>query len=380
YKYSDYVEPFNNEEPYFSKKNEMFLNKARAMYTSLRSFKNYIKSIKEKDEDYFGKLHDYIDELSNTLVACMTIDEKTDTKPAVASLTVYKFGFEIRLTPLEIADIFGVYLKNCQNNDMGVVLNSATLSVDHNFIKLKSDLGIPKDDVDYIEIPTFFDYEHNAALYTSDRFPEINSPNREKYLWAQVRDFVKQAPGGVFILTTSISALNRLAKIIREDKEQKRKVLCQYENLSNTKMLNAFKEDGNAILIGSISFWAGVDVRGDALSLVIIDKLPFTSPQDPIFSARCRHFEHKSEGNRNRSFMDISIPEAVICLRQGVGRLIRHEKDCGAMVICDPRIKKRGYGNIFLNSLPSMKRINTPQELLKFLHNLGESKHESSRN
>lgn len=380
YKYSDYVEPFNNEEPYFSKKNEVFLNKARAMYTSLRSFKNYIKSIKEKDEDYFGKLHDYIDELSNTLVACMTIDEKTDTKPAVASLTVYKFGFEIRLTPLEIADIFGVYLKNCQNNDMGVVLTSATLSVDHNFIKLKSDLGIPKDDVDYIEIPTFFDYEHNAALYTSDRFPEINSPNREKYLWAQVRDFVKQAPGGVFILTTSISALNRLAKIIREDKEQKRKVLCQYENLSNTKMLNAFKEDGNAILIGSISFWAGVDVRGDALSLVIIDKLPFTSPQDPIFSARCRHFEHKSEGNRNRSFMDISIPEAVICLRQGVGRLIRHEKDCGAMVICDPRIKKRGYGNIFLNSLPPMKRINTPQELLKFLHNLGESKHESSCN
>lgn len=195
-----------------------------------------------------------------------------------------------------------------------------------------------------------------------------------------MRDFVKQAPGGVFILTTSISALNRLAKIIREDKEQKRKVLCQYENLSNTKMLNDFKEDGNAILIGSISFWAGVDVRGDALSLVIIDKLPFTSPQDPIFSARCRHFEHKSEGNRNRSFMDISIPEAVICLRQGVGRLIRHEKDCGAMVICDPRIKKRGYGNIFLNSLPPMKRINTPQELLKFLHNLGESKHESSRN
>lgn len=376
YKYSDYAEPFNNEDPYYSKKNEKFLDLARSMYISLRNFKNYIKSIKEQDEEYLGKLYDYIDELASTLVSCMTIDDKSDTKPAVASITVYKLGFEMRVTPLEVADIFGVYLKNCQNNDMGVVLTSATLSVDHNFIKLKTDLGIPKEDVDYIEVPAFFDYEHQAALYISDSFPEINLPNREKYLWAKVRDFVKHAPGGVFILTTSISALNRLAKVIREDKEQKRQVLCQYEHLSNTKMLNAFKEDGNAILIGSISFWAGVDVRGDALSLVIIDKLPFTSPQDPIFSARCRHFEHKSEGNKNRSFMDISIPEAVICLRQGVGRLIRHEKDCGAMVICDPRIKKRGYGNIFLNSLPPMKRMNTPQELLKFLHNLGESKHE----
>ena len=372
YKYSDYSEGAFNEEPFYSKSNDSFLNKARDMYKALKSFSNLIKMYKDQDEKYFEKLDEYVEELLFTLVSCMTIDDKHKKEyPAVASVTVSKYGFSMRYTPLEISNVFGAYLKQCKEHGMGVILTSATLSVEHKFGKFRADLGISKDESSAIEIPTFFDYKHHAALYTSENFPEISSYERERLLWEQVRDFVKASPGGVFILTTSISALNKLKEIIREDKEQERQVLCQYEKLSNTQMLKAFKEDGRAILIGSISFWAGVDVRGEALSLVIIDKLPFTSPQDPLFSERCRYYERLKSANKNRSFLDLSVPEAVIALRQGVGRLIRHENDCGAMIICDPRIRKRNYGNIFLQSLPPMQPLQTPQALLSFLRELG---------
>lgn len=372
YKYSDYSEGAFNEEPFYSKSNDSFLNKARDMYKALKSFSNLIKMYKDQDEKYFEKLDEYVEELLFTLVSCMTIDDKhKEEYPAVASVTVSKYGFSMRYTPLEISNVFGAYLKQCKEHGMGVILTSATLSVEHKFGKFRADLGISKDESSAIEIPTFFDYKHHAALYTSENFPEISCYERERLLWEQVRDFVKASPGGVFILTTSISALNKLKEIIREDKEQERQVLCQYEKLSNTQMLKAFKEDGRAILIGSISFWAGVDVRGEALSLVIIDKLPFTSPQDPLFSERCRYYERLKSANKNRSFLDLSVPEAVIALRQGVGRLIRHENDCGAMIICDPRIRKRNYGNIFLQSLPPMQPLQTPQALLSFLRELG---------
>uniref|UniRef100_UPI00402AF157 helicase C-terminal domain-containing protein n=1 Tax=Succinivibrio sp. TaxID=2053619 RepID=UPI00402AF157 len=124
--------------------------------------------------------------------------------------------------------------------------------------------------------------------------------------------------------------------------------------LSNSQMLTKFKEDGRSILLVRSSFWAGVDVPGTALSLVIIDKLPFDSPSEPIFKARCDLFDAKNKGKSNH-FISICIPEAVIELRQGVGRLIRHEDDKGGLVICDPRLENKSFGKIFKKSLPDMR-------------------------
>lgn len=128
-------------------------------------------------------------------------------------------------------------------------------------------------------------------------------------------------------------------------------------------LMRRFMEDGRGILIGTSSFWEGVDVPGKALCMVIIDKLPFSSPADPFFQARCRLCE--DEGGK--SFMQISVPEAVIALKQGVGRLMRKESDFGILVICDPRLMSRGYGKTFLKSLPPMPLTENEQELIEFL-------------
>lgn len=377
YKYIDFEDPLAvDEEPSYSKIDNVFLECARDMYRTLHTLYKYIENIKESDPEFFDQIYKNIGDLISTLVQCMLIDDKSleNYGNNVASITVSKkkFNFEFKLTPLDVNMFFGNFLKKCQENHIGVVLTSATLSVDHKFNKIKFDLGVPSGDVHLLEIPSHFKYETHAALYLDETFPDPNQENREEIIWKKLRPVIDATPGGIFILTTSISSLHKLCKIIKEDQSFKRKLLCQYETLSNTKMLDDFKKDGHALLIGSVSFWAGVDVPGNALSLVIIDKLPFASPQDPIFKARCRRYEHKRAENKNRSFMDISIPESVIALRQGVGRLIRHENDYGALIICDPRIIKRHYGQIFKRSLPPMKRLQSSKDLLSFLHDIGD--------
>ena len=204
------------------------------------------------------------------------------------------------------------------------------------------------------------------------RFPSQDDIDREGAIIKRLRPVIDKTPGGIFILTTSVKATHLIADKLRGQKDLKRKIICQYENLSNTMMVESFKKDGHAILVGSVSFWAGVDVPGCALSLVIIDKLPFNSPSDPIFSARIRRFERNREKNATPAFATITIPEAVITLRQGVGRLIRHEHDRGAMIICDPRLINRNYGKIFLRSLPPMRRFDDLYALCNFLGSFSE--------
>ena len=135
---------------------------------------------------------------------------------------------------------------------------------------------------------------------------------------------------------------------------------------SNAELIKSFRADCNAILIGTSSFWEGVDVKGQALSLVIIDKLPFQNFSDPIFQARCQYYDVKK--GKKASFHGISLPEAVIELRQGVGRLIRHENDRGGLIICDPRLLTVGYGKTFLNSLPKMQTLDSLDKMLDFIN------------
>ena len=218
-------------------------------------------------------------------------------------------------------------------------------------------------------MPSSFDYGHNAALLVSELFPDPNTAGREAAIVSMLLDVIRNNRGGIFILTTSILAINSFEVSLKAQLQNEREILCQNGSMSNTNLLKRFKELGNAILIGTSSFWAGVDVQGSALSLVIIDKLPFQSPSDPVFKARCAYYDQNHD-NHPRSFVDISVPEAVIDLRQGAGRLIRHESDTGAMVICDPRILKKGYGNLFMKSLPPVTICKTVPQLQAFLDDL----------
>ena len=162
------------------------------------------------------------------------------------------------------------------------------------------------------------------------------------------------------MLFTSYRALHEAARLIRSH-ELDYPILVQGDAPRN-ELLRQFRSHGNAILLGTGSFWEGVDVRGDALSCVIIDKLPFATPDDPVLQARAELMTKKG-GN---PFRDYQIPNAVIALKQGVGRLIRDQDDRGIMMLCDPRITSRSYGRIFLHNLPAMKLFRELDDVIEF--------------
>jgi ATP-dependent DNA helicase DinG len=175
---------------------------------------------------------------------------------------------------------------------------------------------------------------------------------------------IDAARGGAFILFTSHRALARAAQLLRERwaAEAPYNLYVQGEQ-PREHLLKQFREDGYGVLLGTTSFWEGVDVKGEALRLVVIEKLPFASPDDPLVKARIDHLQ-ATGGN---AFRDYQLPEAALALKQGVGRLIRSEEDFGAVVICDPRIVGRSYGRVFLNALPAMTVTRDHDEALRFL-------------
>ena len=267
-------------------------------------------------------------EAISTIVNLMTLDKK-DNKNAgkyVGTVEVSKKSFKLQLTPLEISDKFGAYLKKCENNNVSTLFTSATICIDHKFSKFIDDIGA-NSNINCIEVKSNFEYEKQTAFFCSRDFPKADDSMRISKIINLLEDLINNVNGGIFFLTTSLSALKSAYDLCIEKFAKTRSVLCQYRGLSNSIMLEEFKKKGNAILIGTSSFWAGVDVPGNALSLVIIDKLPFTSPTDPLFKARCQSYDLRT--GKKSSFAHISVPEAVIDLRQGAGRLIRHESDIG---------------------------------------------------
>jgi len=180
---------------------------------------------------------------------------------------------------------------------------------------------------------------------------------------------IKACRGGVFVLCTSLRAMKRIHELI-EDKlsayDPDRPLLMQGQ-ATRSELLERHRAAGNAVLVASQSFWEGVDVRGDALQLVIIDKLPFAPPDDPVLSARIEHM--KREG-RN-AFMDYQLPHAVISMKQGAGRLIRDELDHGVLMVCDPRLIDKHYGKTIWRSLPPMRRTRSEEVVVGFLESLG---------
>jgi len=189
-------------------------------------------------------------------------------------------------------------------------------------------------------------------------------PGHESYTEAMLdhaEQIIRASRGRCFVLFTSYRALNIAQRRLKDSCEFP---LLVQGSAPRNELLERFRELGNAVLLGTSSFWEGVDVRGEALSCVIIDKLPFASPGDPVWQARIDALKEQG-GN---PFMDEQLPHAVITLKQGVGRLIRDVNDRGVLVICDPRLVAKSYGRVFLNSLPDMKRTRDFNEVVAFFH------------
>ena len=167
----------------------------------------------------------------------------------------------------------------------------------------------------------------------------------------RVRPLLEASEGGAFLLFTSHRALRTAARLLRAEAWPAQWPLLVQNDAPREQLLRRFRESGRAVLLGTASFWEGVDVQGVALRLVVIDKLPFAPPDDPLVRARVQYLQAQGAN----PFRDYQLPEAALALKQGVGRLIRSEEDRGVVMICDPRLHSRGYGRALLASLPPMR-------------------------
>nr|WP_272914613.1 ATP-dependent DNA helicase [Gilliamella sp. Pas-s25] len=263
--------------------------------------------------------------------------------------------FVFALTPLSVADKFTELLTQRKGS---WIFTSATLSVDNQLDYFTKRLGLADADSLILESP--FDYINQTILCVPRYIPSPNEQGNAEKLANILLPVIEANNGRCFFLCTSYAMMNALAKQFR--KLTKLPVLVQGET-SKVKLLEQFIHTGNALLIATSSFWEGIDVRGDTLSCVIIDKLPFTSPDDPLIKARMEDCQMQG----GDAFNDVQLPEAVITLKQGVGRLIRHHNDRGAIIICDNRLVMRPYGATFINSLPPSPRTRDINKVINFL-------------
>ncbi|HCG7968346.1 ATP-dependent DNA helicase [Vibrio parahaemolyticus] len=263
--------------------------------------------------------------------------------------------FTLHITPLSVADKFHEQIEIKQG---AWIFTSATLAVSGDFKHFTDRLGLkPKQQ---FSLPSPFDYEKQARLCVPRYLPEPNSPGLADKLVRMLAPVIEENDGRCFFLCTSHSMMRELGEKFREVLDLP--VLMQGE-MSKQKTLAEFMELGNALLVATGAFWEGIDVRGDALSCVIIDKLPFTAPDDPLLKARIEDCRLRG----GEPFTEVQIPDAVITLKQGVGRLIRDQKDHGALIICDNRLVTRDYGGTFLGSLPPIPRTRDLERIKAFL-------------
>ncbi len=267
----------------------------------------------------------------------------------------------VHWTPLDVGAALAARIE-AQN---GVwVFTSATLAVGADFSHFLDRIGLRTALESVLASP--FDYERNARMYLPQGLPD---PSDEQYvdaLLATVWPLVQASQGGAFLLFTSYRALQRAERWL-EGRNAPGRVLVQGRG-SRSELLNQFRADGNAVLLGTGSFWQGVDVRGRALRLVVIDKLPFAVPSDPLVQARAEAIR-RAGGD---AFNELQLPQAVLALKQGVGRLIRDFDDRGLIVLGDPRLRTRGYGAKFLASLPAMPVVDDFDAALEFAATLAD--------
>ena len=291
------------------------------------------------------------DVAADTAGGAGTADKKgvADPNEKVRWIEVFAHTVQLHETPLSVAPIFA---KQRAGVPRAWIFTSATLSVRGDFAHYAAQMGLNARRS--MTLPSPFDYPTQGLLYVPRNLPQPSSPMFTDAVFEAALPAIEASGGGVFMLCTTLRAVDKIATKLRDTIEARgwNYPLLVQGDASRTELLDRFRSYGNAILVGSQSFWEGVDVRGDALSLVVIDKLPFAPPDDPVLAARLDALTKKGLS----PFAVHQLPQAVITLKQGAGRLIRAETDRGVLMICDTRLVEKPYGRRIWQSLPPFKR------------------------
>lgn len=284
---------------------------------------------------------------------------KAENNNLVRWVEVFTQSVQLHATPLSVAEGFG---KQLNAQPRAWIFTSATLAVKSDFSHYVAQMGLHAAQTRFWDSP--FNYATQALLYVPNDMPDPNSPSYTSCVVAAAIPILQASGGRAFVLSTSLRAMREMHALLKEafsEKGIESPLLLQGES-SRTELLDRFRQLGNAVLVGSQSFWEGVDVRGEALSVVIIDKLPFAPPDDPVLSARV----DKLNAEGKNAFMEYQLPYSIITLKQGAGRLIRDEQDRGVLMICDPRLISKSYGKRIWQSLPPFKRTRVLDEVIAF--------------
>ncbi len=266
-------------------------------------------------------------------------------------------GVFLNLRPI---DVSGILQEKLFARTDTTVLTSATLTTNANFEYLKERLGVPEPSE--LIVPSEFDYTRQAILYLPRDFPEPRAPGYLDRFLEEVEQILSLTEGHAFLLFTSFQQMNRVYEALSGSTSYP---LLRQGDRPKSQLLQAFKETPHTVLLATASFWQGVDVQGDSLRAVLIDKLPFQVPTEPVVAARIERLEKQGEN----SFLRYSVPEAIITLRQGLGRLIRSRQDRGVLAVFDSRLRTRSYGSLFLQSLPNCPVTDNINSIKRFLSN-----------
>ncbi|KXK02067.1 MAG: helicase c2 [Acidobacteria bacterium OLB17] len=254
-------------------------------------------------------------------------------------------GIFLQASPVDVSALLNEKLFEKTNT---CILTSATLATKGGFNFIRDRLGLPSARTMTLTAPSSFDYETQSIVYLPKAMPDPRSPDFTPAAAREIADILRMTDGRAFVLCTSNASMNALYQLVSSR--------IGYEcfvqgTMSKAGLLERFRTTPNSVLFATQSFWQGVDVRGEQLSCVIIDKLPFAVPTDPLVAARARFIEERG----GSSFFEYSVPQAIITLKQGIGRLIRSRSDRGVIAVLDPRLRTKNYGRDFLASLPRMR-------------------------
>ncbi|NUT16838.1 MAG: ATP-dependent DNA helicase [Cupriavidus sp.] len=358
---------------------EPFSETLDALDAALSDFVEMLESQAERAES-LQQCHRRALELANKLAAWRTdapaapapqpqegeaqAEATASTGPeTVRWVEVFSHTVQLHRTPLSIAPIF---TRQRGGQPRAWVFTSATLSVKGNFTHYAAQLGLDKERS--LTLPSPFDYAKQGLLYVPRDMPAPQSPQFTDAVVQAALPLIEAAGGRTFLLCTTLRAVQRASDLLYDafaERGLNLPLLVQGQ-ASRTELLDRFRELGNAVLVGSQSFWEGVDVRGEALSLVIIDKLPFAPPDDPVLAARMEVLQKKGLS----PFAVHQLPHAVITLKQGAGRLIRSESDRGVLAIFDTRLVEKPYGRQIWQSLPPFTRTREAATVVRFLESL----------